>query len=54
MDELSLGEESDAEPMHIDMLVDIRDGSQSCPIINRRDARYKIHDCILKRLAKWK
>ena len=36
--------ESDAEPMSTDMLEDIFDGSQSYPIINSREARYKIRD----------
>ena len=42
------GNESDVESMSTDMLEDIRDGSQSHPIINRREAHYKIHNCIKK------
>ena len=43
---MSLGDESDSEPMSMDMLEDIRDGIQSHPSINLREAHYKIRDCI--------
>ena len=43
---MSSGNESDDEPMSMDMLEDIRDGSQSHPSVNRIEARYKIRDCI--------
>ena len=46
MDNMSSGNESDAEPMSMDMLEDIRDGCQSHPSINRREACYKICDVI--------
>ena len=49
MDELSSGGESDAEPTPTDMLEDICDVIQYHLIINRRDARYTIHDCIKQR-----
>ena len=42
---MSSGNEYDAEHMYIDILEDICDGSQSHPIINRREARHKICDC---------
>ena len=51
---MSSDNESDAEPMYTDMLEDICDGSQSCPSINRREARYKIRGCITQRRAEWK
>ena len=44
MDAISSGNESDAEPISTDMLEDIRDGSQSHPRINGREARYKIRN----------
>ena len=44
MDNISSGYESDAEPISMDMLEDITDGSQSHSIINRREESYKIHD----------
>ena len=43
--------ESDAEPMSTEMLEDIRDGSQSRLIVNRREACYKIHDRIKRSQA---
>ena len=54
MDKMSQGNEYDAEPMYTDMLEYIRNGSQSRPCINRREACYKIRDCIKKRRAEWK
>ena len=41
---MSLGDESDDEPMSTDMLEDIRYGSKYHPTI--REAWYKICDCI--------
>ena len=38
--------DSDHEPMSVDMLEDIYDGSKSHPIINRKEACYKICDNI--------
>ena len=38
----------------MEMLEYIRDGSQSFPRMNRREARYKIHDCIKQGKAEWK
>ena len=46
MDAMSSGDKSDAGPMSKYMLEDIRDGSQSHPIINRRETQYKILDHI--------
>ena len=43
---ISSGDESDTEPMSIDMLEEISDGSQSHPRINSREACYNIRDCI--------
>ena len=37
-----------------DMLEDICDGSQSHPIVNRRESRYKIRDCIKQIQEEWK
>ena len=36
------------------MLEDIRDGSQSYPNFNRREASYKIRDNIRQRQPEWK
>ena len=54
MDEMSLGGESDAEPMSKDMFEDICDESQSHSIINMREVRYKIRDRIKQRRSEWK
>ena len=43
---MSSCDKSDAEPMSTEMLEYIRDGSQSRLSVNRRDACYKIRDCI--------
>ena len=44
MYEIPLSDESDAEPMSTEMLEDIFDGSQYHPIINSREACYRIRD----------
>ena len=44
MDDMLSGDESDAEPMCMDMLEDIYDGSKYHLSINRREDRYKIRD----------
>ena len=54
MDAMSSRNKSYAEPIPTDMLEDIRDKSQSHPIINRRESRNKICDIILKRVPQWK
>ena len=43
------GNESDHDLISTEMLEDIRDGSQTHPNVNRREARYKIRDCIKQR-----
>ena len=54
MNAMSSGDEYDAEPMSIEMLEDILDGSQSHTIVNRREAYYNICDCIKQSQAEWK
>ena len=46
MDTMYSGDESDDDPMSTEMLEDICDGRQSHPDVNRREARYKVRDCI--------
>ena len=46
MGAIDSGDELEDEPMYTEMLEDIRDSSQSHPIVNRRDAHYKIRDRI--------
>ena len=40
--------------MSTDMLEDICDGSQSHTGVNRREAGYKIRECIIRRQSEWK
>ena len=54
MDAMSSGNESDAEPMSMEMLEDIRKGSQCHPGINRIEARYKLRDHIKQGQLEWK
>ena len=51
---MDYGNESDDEPMSTEMLEDIRYGSQYQPNVNRREAHYKIRDCIIQRQSEWK
>ena len=51
---LDSGDESDDEPMSTEMLEDICDGIQYHLNINRREARYKIRDCIKQIQLEWK
>ena len=46
MDAMDYGDESDQDIISTKMLEDIFDGSQIHPNFNRREARYKIRDCI--------
>ena len=48
------GNESDDEPVSTDILEDISDVIKSHTDVNRRDARYKIHDRIKQRHYEWK
>ena len=51
---MNSGDESYDEPMSTEMLEDICDISQSHTNVNMREARYKIHNNIKKRLPEWK
>ena len=42
-------DESDAEHIYTDILEDIRDGFQSHPNINSREAHYKVRDSFKKK-----
>ena len=54
MDTMSSGDGYDDEPISMDMLEDICDGSQYHRIINRREALYKIRDSFKRKQAEWK
>ena len=44
MENLDSNEKSDHNLISTEMLEDIRDGSQNHPNVNKREARYEIHD----------
>ena len=48
------GDESDAEPISTEMLEYVCDRSQSRMNVNRREAFYKVLDCIKQRQLEWK
>ena len=54
MDDIKSGDESDHDLISTEMLEDIRDGSQTHPNFNRREARYKISDRIRQIQSEWK
>ena len=54
MENINSGDESDHDLISTEMLEDIRDGTQTHPNVNRREARYKIRDCIRKRQSQQK
>ena len=45
---INSGDESDHDLISTEMLEDIRDGIQTHPDVNRREAHLKIRDCIRK------
>ena len=54
MDAINYGDDSDHDIISTEMLEDIRDGSQTHPNVNRREACYKIRDRIRQRQSEWK
>ena len=54
MDVMDSGDDSDNDIMSMEMLEDIRDGSQTHLKANRREARYKRRDNIRQRQQGWK
>ena len=54
MNVMDSSDESDDEPMSIEMLEDIFDGSQYHRSVNRREASYKIRDFIKQGQTVWK
>ena len=49
MENINSGDDSDHDLISTEMLGDMFDGSQTHPNVNRREARYKIRDCIRQR-----
>ena len=54
MENLDSNEKYDYDLIYMVMLEDIRDGSQTHPYVNRREAGFKIHDRIRQRQSDWK
>ena len=54
MENLNYGDESDHDLISKEMLEDICDGSQAHPNVIRREARFKIRDCIRQRKSERK
>ena len=54
IDVMDSGDESEYDLISTEMLENIHDGSQSHPNVNRREAHYKIRDCINQRQSEWK
>ena len=54
IDAMDYGDDSDHDIISTYMFKNICDGSQSHPNVNRREARYKICDCIGKIQLEWK
>ena len=54
MDAMDSFDESDHDLISTEMLENIRDGNQSHPNINQREACYKIRDRIKQRQSEWK
>ena len=54
MDAMDSDDESDHDPISMELLEDIRDGIQSHPNVNSIEAHYKIRDHINKKQSEWK
>ena len=54
MENINSGDESDHDLISTEMLEDIRDGSQKHTNVNKREASYKICDCVRQRKPEWK
>ena len=54
MENINYGDDSDHDLISMEMLEDIRDGSQTHSNNNRREARYKICDRIRQSQSEWK
>ena len=54
MENLDSNENSDHDLISTEILEDIRDGSQTHPTVNKREARYEICDRIRRKKSQWK
>ena len=53
MENIDSGDESDHDLISTERLEDICDGSQSHQNVNKREAHYKIRDCVRQRQSEW-
>ena len=53
MKNIDSNEQSDHDLISTEMLEDIRDVSQTHPNVNKREARYKICDCVRQKESQW-
>ena len=54
MENIDSSDESEHDLISTEMLQDIRDGSQTHPTVNKREARYKIRDRVRQSQPEWK
>ena len=54
MENIDSNEEYNHDLISTEMLEDIRDGSQTHPNVNKREARYEIRDRIRRKESQWK
>ena len=54
MENLDSNEQSDHDLISTKMLEDNRDGSQTHPNVNKREARYEIRDRVSRKESQWK
>ena len=54
MENIDSNEDSDYNLIYTETLEDIRDGSQTHPTVNKREARCKIRDRIKQKKSEWK
>ena len=54
MENIDSNEESDYDLISLEMLEDVRDGSQNHPNVNKREAGYKIRDRVRQSKSEWK
>ena len=53
-DAIRYGDESDHDLISMEIIEDIRDGSQTHPKVIRKEARYKIRNRVRQRQSEWK
>ena len=54
MENIDSNKKSDDGHISKETLHDIRDGSQTHPTVNKREARCEIRDCVRRKESQWK